>query len=81
MILILISSERVNYLKLMFSKKAKKLTISKVRPSYDPSCAIFSSFHFMVIFNIESADSTGSQLKIAQLGIIIIKFIYSEKAT
>ena len=62
MILILISSERVNYLKLMFSKKAKKLTISKVRPSYDPSCAIFSSFNFMVVFNIASAVIPEGQL-------------------
>ena len=30
----------------------------KVRPSYDQSCAIFSSFNFMVIFNVMSADST-----------------------
>ena len=47
-------------------------------PSYDPSCAIFSSFNFMVIFNIASADIAESQLlkvtmklkelKIAQLG-------------
>ena len=29
---------------------------TKVRPSYDPSCAIFSSFNFKVIFNIASAD-------------------------
>ena len=28
----------------------------KVRPSCDPSCTIFSSFYFRVIFNITSAD-------------------------
>jgi hypothetical protein len=33
-----------------------------VRPSYDPSCTIFSSFNFMVIFNIASADIAESQL-------------------
>ena len=29
---------------------------AKVSPSYDPSCAIFSSFNFVVIFNQASAD-------------------------
>ena len=33
----------------------------KLRPSYDPSCVIFSSFNFTVIFNIGSADIAESQ--------------------
>ena len=48
----------------------------KVLLSYDLNCVIFSSFNFMVIFNIASADIAESQkmnlklkeLKIAQLG-------------
>ena len=31
-------------------------------PSYDLGCAILSSFNFMVIFNIASADITESHL-------------------
>ena len=37
------------------------LRSTTVSPSYDPSCAIFSSFNFMVIFNIASADIAESQ--------------------
>ena len=37
-------------------------TLPKVRPRYDTSVAIFSSFNFMVIFNIASADIVDSQL-------------------
>ena len=36
--------------------------LTKVRPSYDQSCAIFSSFNFMVIYNLASADIAESQL-------------------
>jgi hypothetical protein len=39
-----------------------KREVTKVCRNYDPSCAIFSSFSFMVIFNIESADNAESQL-------------------
>ena len=35
---------------------------TKVRPSYDPSCAIFSSFNSMVISNIASGDIGESRL-------------------
>ena len=36
--------------------------VTKVRPSYDLSCEIFSSFNLMVIFNIASTDIAESQL-------------------
>ena len=36
--------------------------LTKVRPNHDPSCAIFSSFDFMVIFSITSADFKRLQL-------------------
>ena len=37
---------------------------TKVHPSYDPSCAIFSSLNFMVIFNITSADYQNWRLRL-----------------
>ena len=38
-----------------------KKAIAEVCLSYDPSCAIFNSFNFMVIFNIASADIAGEK--------------------
>ena len=37
-------------------------SVAKVCPSYDPSWAIFSSFNFMVVFNIAAAEIAESQL-------------------
>ena len=52
------------HLKKIRSYKALKCVqdLGKVCPSYDPSCMIFSSFNFMVISNIASADIAESWL-------------------